>query len=330
MGSAGALLSHSPPGLGGFPPRHHHHHRLSVLRCVPLLPSPAPEPLSCRHGRHLRCAAVDGGAGRETERPSPPAPQREESPSGSLGAALEDPSPQPVQNGSFGGITEDEEQSSLIFVSVLAVGAAILGCFAYSKDLIRILEAPVSVQGVRFLQLSPGEFFFTTLKVSGYCGLLLGSPVILYEIIAFVLPGLTRDERKFLGPIVLGSSVLFYLGIFFSYTVLAPAALNFFVNYADGAVESLWSIDQYFEFVLVLLFSTGLSFQVPVIQLLLGQVGLVSSDQMLSIWRYVVVGAVVAAAVLTPSTDPLTQMLLAGPLLGLYLGGAWMVKLTGR
>lgn len=70
--------------------------------------------------------------------------------------------------------------------------------------------------------------------------------------------------------------------------------------------------------------------QVPVIQLLLGQTGLVSGDQMLSIWRYVVVGAVVAAAVLTPSTDPLTQVLLAGPLLGLYLGGAWMVKLSGK
>ncbi|KAK8914229.1 hypothetical protein KSP39_PZI023425 [Platanthera zijinensis] len=73
-----------------------------------------------------------------------------------------------------------------------------------------------------------------------------------------------------------------------------------------------------------------LNFQVPVIQLLLGQVGLVSGEQMLSIWRYVVVGAVVIAAVLTPSTDPLTQILLAGPLLGLYLGGAWMVKLIGR
>ncbi|XP_021896133.1 sec-independent protein translocase protein TATC, chloroplastic [Carica papaya] len=115
-----------------------------------------------------------------------------------------------------------------------------------------------------------------------------------------------------------------------AYWVLTPAALNFFVNYAEGVVESLWSIDQYFEFVLVLMFSTGLSFQVPVIQLLLGQVGLVSGDQMLSIWRYVVVGAVVAAAVLTPSTDPLTQILLAAPLLGLYLGGAWVVKLTGR
>lgn len=288
-----------------------------------------------------------------------PASQREESPSSSLGATLQNPLPGRVENGSFEGVTQEEDQSSLynflypskellpddkemsifdhleelrarIFISVLAVGASIIGCFAFSKDIIKILEAPVSVQGVRFLQLSPGEFFFTTLKVSGYCGLLIGSPIILYEIIAFVLPGLTKDERKFLGPIVLGSSVLFYLGILFSYTVLAPAALNFFVNYAEGAVESIWSIDQYFEFVLVLLFSTGLSFQVPVIQLLLGQVGLVSSEQMLSIWRYVVVGAVVAAAVLTPSTDPLTQMLLAGPLLGLYLGGAWMVRLTGR
>ncbi|KAG6412968.1 hypothetical protein SASPL_125663 [Salvia splendens] len=212
-----------------------------------------------------------------------------------------------------------------IIVSVLAVGAAIVGCFAFSKDLILILKAPISAQ-----------------VVSGYCGLLIGIPVILYEIIAFVLPGLTVAERRFLGSIVLDSSVLFYAGIAFSYLVLTPAALTFFVSYSEGAVESLWSIDQYFEFVLVLMFSTGLSFQgflillcqfamfVPVIQLLLGQLGLVSSAQMLSIWRYVVVGSVVAAAVLTPSTDPLTQMLLAGPLMGLYLGGATMVKVIGR
>ncbi|KAK9091386.1 hypothetical protein Sjap_024563 [Stephania japonica] len=223
-----------------------------------------------------------------------------------------------------------EELRERLFVSIIALGAAMVGCFAYSKELIMILEAPVKTQGVRFLQLAPGEFFFTTLKVSGYCGLLVGSPVILYEIIAFVLPGLTKAERRFLAPIVFGSSLLFYSGIVFSYLVLTPAALNFFVSYAEGAVESLWSIDQYFEFVLILMFSTGLSFQVPVIQLLLGQTGLVSGDQMLSIWRYVVVGAVIAAAILTPSTDPLTQMLLAGPLLGLYLGGAWVVKLSGR
>jgi sec-independent protein translocase protein TatC len=84
----------------------------------------------------------------------------------------------------------------------------------------------------------------------------------MYEIIAYVIPGLTKSERKFLAPIILGSSVLFYLGLLFSYEILTPAALQFFVQYADGAVESFWSIDQYFEFVLVLMLSTGLAFQV--------------------------------------------------------------------
>ncbi|CAI7907268.1 unnamed protein product [Closterium sp. NIES-54] len=154
-----------------------------------------------------------------------------------------------------------EELRERVLVSVGAVGAAILLCFFFSRDLVVFLEAPVYAQGVRFLQLSPGEYFFTTLKVAGYCGLLLGGPVILYEVIAFVVPGLTASERRFLAPIVFGSSVLFYSGIAFSYSVLTPAALNFFISYAEGVVESLWSIDQYFEFVLLLMFSTGLSFQ---------------------------------------------------------------------
>lgn len=181
-------------------------------------------------------------------------------------------------------------------------------------------------KGVRFLQLSPGEFFFTTFKVGGYAGILIATPTVLYEIVAYVIPGLTKGERQFLAPIIFGSSILFYTGLLFSYEVLTPAALNFFVSYADGAVESLWSIDQYFEFVLVLMLSTGLAFQVPVIQLLLGQLGLVTSDTMFSQWRFVVVGATVAAAVLTPSTDPFTQTLLAVPLVALYMGGAAMVK----
>ncbi|GKE07972.1 sec-independent protein translocase protein TATC, chloroplastic [Tanacetum coccineum] len=126
-----------------------------------------------------------------------------------------------------------EELREQIFISILAVGAAIMRCFIYSKKLIMLLEAPVSSQGVRFLELAPGEFFFTTIKVFGYCGILLGSPEILYEIIAFILPGLAKSERKCLAPIVLGSSILFYDGIAFSYSVLTPAALNFFVTYAE-------------------------------------------------------------------------------------------------
>ena len=274
----------------------------------------------------------------------PPATSSSSSSSSSLASLAPAPETQQEQVRSFLYPDEDqlpddvnmtvwehlEELRDRALISAGACAAAILLCFCFAKDLVIFLEAPVASEGVRFLQLGPGEYFFTTVKVAGYCGLLLGAPVVLYEAIAYVVPGLTRDERKVLGPIVLGSSVLFYAGIVFAYSILTPAALKFFVGYSSEAVESLWSIDQYFEFVLVLLFSTGLSFQVPVIQLLLGQTGLVSSKQMLSVWRYVVVGSVVAAAVLTPSTDPFTQMLLAVPLMSLYLGGAAAVGLVER
>eukprot|EP01024_Parvocaulis_polyphysoides_P048819 TRINITY_DN4677_c2_g2_i1.p1 TRINITY_DN4677_c2_g2~~TRINITY_DN4677_c2_g2_i1.p1 ORF type:complete len:341 (-),score=46.14 TRINITY_DN4677_c2_g2_i1:145-1101(-) len=219
-----------------------------------------------------------------------------------------------------------EELRERVLLAAIAAAIAILTCFAFSKELVVFLESPVAHQGVKFLQLSPGEFFFTTFKVAGYAGLLISTPTILYELISYVLPALTKSEKKFLGPIFLGSSVLFYIGLVFSYEILTPAALNFFVSYAEGAVESLWSIDQYFEFVLVLMLSTGLSFQLPVVQILFGQLGIVSSQQMFALWRYVVVGATVAAAILTPSTDPFTQTLLAGPLVALYMGGALVVR----
>ena len=255
--------------------------------------------LSCLRRDAARCPVADCGT-----RPDPPPPPPT--------------TPTPPR-------TPLKLRERVIITAVFSV-LAMTGCFIFAKPLIVFLEAPVLSTGVRFLQLSPGEFFFTSLKTAGYCGLLLGSPVILYEAISYIVPGLTVKERKFLGPIVLGSTALFYVGVSFSYAVLTPAALNFFVSYAEGAVESLWSIDQYFEFVLVLMFSTGLSFQVPVIQVLLGGAGIVSSEAMLAVWRYVIVGAVIAAAVLTPSTDPLTQCLLAGPLIGLYFGGAYAVK----
>jgi len=220
-----------------------------------------------------------------------------------------------------------EELRERVMAGAIAGAAAVAVCFLYSKDLVLFLEAPVAEQGVRFLQLSPGEFFFTTLQVGGYSGILLAAPTILYEIAAYVVPGLTKSERQFLAPVIFGSSLLFYVGVAFGYEILSPAALKFFVSYSDGAVESLWSIQEYFKFVLTLMLSTGLSFQLPVIQILVGQLGLVSSSQMFAQWRFVVVGATVAAAVLTPSTDPFTQTLLALPLIGLYLGGAGVVRL---
>ena len=221
-----------------------------------------------------------------------------------------------------------EELRRRIFYSLIAVAFGAAGCFIFVRPIVQLLEAPA--HGVKFLQLAPGEFFFVSIKVAGYSALVVSSPFILYQIIQFVLPGLTRRERRLLGPVVLGSSVLFFVGLAFAYVALIPAALNFFINYGADVVEQSWSIDKYFEFVLLLLFSTGLAFQIPVIQVVLGFLGIVSSGQMLSGWRAVVLGAVVLGAVLTPSTDPLTQSLLAGAVLGLYFGGIGAVKLIGR
>jgi sec-independent protein translocase protein TatC len=221
-----------------------------------------------------------------------------------------------------------EELRQRIFYSLIAVVLGIVLCFWQVKPIVSLLEVPA--QGVKFLQLSPGEYFFVSLKVAGYSGILVASPFILYQVVMFVLPGLTRRERRLVGPMVLGSSVLFFAGLFFAYIALIPAALNFFISYGAEVVEQLWSIDRYFEFVLLLLFSTGLAFQIPILQLLLGLLGVVNSNLMLRGWRYVLLGAAILGAVLTPSTDPVTQSLLAGAVLFLYFAGIGLVKAIGR
>ncbi len=215
-----------------------------------------------------------------------------------------------------------------IFYGLIAVIIGIIACFVFVNPIVHLLELPA--QGIKFLQLAPGEYFFVSLKVAGYSGLVVASPFVLYQIVQFVLPGLTRRERRLLAPVVFGSTILFVAGLVFAYYALIPAALNFFITYGEGVVEQMWSIERYFEFVLLLLFSTGLAFQIPIIQLLLGALGIVNSAQMLGGWRFVVVGGAVLGAVLTPSTDPVTQSLLAGAVLTLYFGGIGLVKLIGR
>jgi len=221
-----------------------------------------------------------------------------------------------------------EELRTRIFYSIGAIFVGIIACFAFVNKIVALLEVPA--QGVKFLQLAPGEYFFVSLKVAGYSGFLVASPVILYQIVSFILPGLTKKEKKLVAPIMFGSSILFGLGLVFAYIALIPAALNFFISYGGDVVEQFWSIERYFEFVLLLLFSTGLAFQIPVIQVLLALTGIVSSNRMLAGWRFVILGAAVLGAVLTPSTDPLTQSLLAGAVGGLYFGGIGLVKLLGR
>lgn len=221
-----------------------------------------------------------------------------------------------------------EELRMRLFYALGSVLVGAIACFPFARQITQWLMS--LAPGVTFVQLTPGEFFFVSIKVAGYCGILVAMPMILYQIAAFVVPGLTRKERRVLGPIVFGSSFLFMGGLAFAYVALAPAALNFFISYGADVVAQNWAIEKYFDFVLLLMLSTGLAFQVPVIQMLLGLLGVVSSKTMISGWKYVLLLSAVVGAVLTPSTDPLTQSLLGGAMLVLYFGGVFVVKLLGK
>ena len=212
-----------------------------------------------------------------------------------------------------------EELRQRIFLLVGII--LLLTCIAFIevKDLVKILELPV--QNVKFFQISPGEYFISTIKISFYTGLLFSSPFVIGQLILFLLPGLTKKETKIILPLLLSSLILFGLGLAFSYYTLIPAALNFFLNYSEEVLEPFWSFDQYFEFILVLFYSTGLAFQIPIIQILVGLLNIVSAKQMLSAWRYVILMATILGAILTPSTDPLTQLLLSIAILLLYFTG---------
>nr|YP_010930342.1 Sec-independent translocase component C [Ochrosphaera neapolitana]WKK50070.1 Sec-independent translocase component C [Ochrosphaera neapolitana] len=201
-------------------------------------------------------------------------------------------------------------------------------CFLNIKQIVKLFQAPAL--GIKFLQFAPGEYFFASVKIALFCGLLASSPFILYQIFLYVIPGMTRKERELVLPLVLGSGILFGIGLIFSYFFLVPAALNFFIAYGSEVVEPFWSFDQYFNFVSLLIFTTGLAFQVPVLQFILGFLGIISGKKMLSLWKYVVVIATIIAAIITPSTDPVTQILMASALLLLYLGGAGAVLLLDK
>ena len=221
-----------------------------------------------------------------------------------------------------------EELRRRVLRSLLAVVVAAALCLVGVKPLVKLLEMPA--EGIRFLQLAPGEFLFVSLKVAGYAGLTLALPYVLYEALAFVLPGLTRRERTLVAPAVAGSAVLFAAGLAFTWWALVPAALKFLVSYGADVVEPSWSIERYLDFVLLLMVATALAFQLPVLQLILGALGLIKARTMLAGWRWVVLVAAVGSAVLTPSTDPVTMLLLAGAITALFLVGVGLVALSER
>jgi sec-independent protein translocase protein TatC len=221
---------------------------------------------------------------------------------------------------------EELRQRTLHILSVLGL-VSILAFFEI-KPIVELLELPVT--NIRFFQLSPGEYFVETVKIALYTGIILTSPIFLSQITFFIIPGLTSNEKKLILPLLLGSILLFFLSLGFSYLCLIPAALQFFISYSSDVIEPLWSFCQYCDFILVLFTTTGFAFQIPIFQIILGILGVISGSAMLKLWKYVVLLAVIIGAILTPSTDPITQILLSGAIIILYCLGAGILIFLKR
>lgn len=197
------------------------------------------------------------------------------------------------------------------------------------KTLVKILESPVA--NIQFFQLSPGEYFVSTLVMSIYTGILFSTPLVIIQTIFFFRPALTKNEKNIILFILTGCIFLFFLGLFFSYFLLVPAALNFFLLYGSDVVEPLWSFTEYFSFVSTLFVSTGLVFQVPIVQVMLSVARIIDPKEMLSCWRPMILFCTILGAILTPSADPITQLLLSGALFLLYfLGSITSIKLIKK
>lgn len=207
-------------------------------------------------------------------------------------------------------------QSLSVIVSIVAIA------FVEVKVIVKILEEPV--QYIHFFQSSPGEYFVSTLKIAFYAGSVFSLPILLSQLIFFLLPGLTTKEKQLIIGLLISSVFLFLFGLTFSYFVLIPAALNFFIQYSSDVIDPLWSFDQYFNFILVLFFSTGIIFQIPILQIILSLTKILSGQKMLEIWKYILIVSTILGGVLTPSADPLTQSLLSGAVFLLYLLGSYI------
>lgn len=192
---------------------------------------------------------------------------------------------------------------------------------------------PLPAAGAKAVQLittAPLEQLFTKMKLAGFGAICLAFPILAFQLYRFVAPGLYRNERGAFLPFLLASPVLFMLGAALVYYVMLPFVMWFSLGQqvsGEGvSVALLPKISEYLSLVTALLLAFGLCFQMPIIMTLLGLAGILNSKMLIASWRYAIVAIVVVAAVVTPP-DPISQLLLAAPLILLYVVSIWCVQL---
>jgi len=171
--------------------------------------------------------------------------------------------------------------------------------------------------------------FMTPFKLAFFVALFAAMPYVLYQVWAFVAPGLYRHEKRFALPLLMSSIILFYAGVAFAYFVVFPVMFDFFASTTPAGVRMMTDIASYMDFVLTMFLCFGLAFEVPVVVVLLVLTGLVKVDKLAEIRGYVLIGIFVIAALLTPP-DAISQTIMAVPMYLLYEGGLLMARLMQR
>lgn len=247
-----------------------------------------------------------------------------------------------VQHGDEDQIFEDEnvEPGSMTLVEHLGeLRDRLARCLAYvavsfgialyfGKRIIEFLEKPAG--GMKFQALSIEEPLIVFFKVTFYAALVIASPFILFEVSRFIAPGLTRREKQIVTPALVGGPILFVCGAAFAYYLLLPQMFHFFNSFGMGIAPIHQRLDFYMSLVASILLYMGLCFQLPIVIFALSFTGLVTSNQLIKIWRYAVFGASCVALVITPDPTAFSMLIVMGALVGLYAISVVILKLFGR
>lgn len=215
---------------------------------------------------------------------------------------------------------------------VICVGIVFAILYAFSNHLYSWIAAPLLAElapGTSMIAIDVASPFFIPLKLAFVAAIILSIPYILYQVWSFVAPGLYLHERRLVQPLVISSTILFYIGVAFAYFVVAPIAFRFFSGSGPEGVTMMTDIARYLDFVIMLFFAFGIAFEVPVATILLVMTGVTTPESLASKRPYIFVGAFVVGMLLTPP-DPVSQLLIALPMWVMFEAGVVLSKIMRR